>query len=538
MKLRFWLLLSVFSLPLFVSLDTSSIWDANEAFYVQTPREMVESSNWLVPHFNGEPRLNKPPLSYWLVAGLYSLFGVSVFWVRLLAALCGVAAILAVFRLGMQLFSPQVAVLGAGIFATTFRFLILSRRALIEILLLALLLWTLVFLFSWFRSRRSAYLYAASILLALAFLTKGPLVLLLPVVFAVFLGISGRSHLLTTPALPPAILLFLVVAGSWFAALGIIHGWQPVGVFFLQENLGRYTFLDYGPERGLEYYPLVFLGDFFPWSVLFLVSLLWWLKRGRLKLGQEARLSMLFLGLWIVAWMVAFSLSHNKQEYYILPVYPAASLWLARYFQAPRYDRLGSVPAGLILFFVSLALPAAMSILLRPTPLWWLLALPGFSFAAFLVRRHWGASVVSLSLFFFLAFHLFSGPLERYRPVRRLARQIEILEEGRAQPFRAGYLRLASPSLAFYLNQPILELFELDEAAACLSSTTRTYLLVDESDLEALKFKAGSNIYVVATSPRLSTNFHSFLQAMRADRWKTREAWLKQVVLVSNQPTP
>ncbi len=79
MKLRFWLLLSVFSLPLFVSLDTSSIWDANEAFYVQTPREMVESSNWLVPHFNGEPRLNKPPLSYWLVAGLYSLFGVSVF---------------------------------------------------------------------------------------------------------------------------------------------------------------------------------------------------------------------------------------------------------------------------------------------------------------------------------------------------------------------------------------------------------------------------------------------------------------------------
>ena len=204
MKLRFWLLLSLFSVPLFVGLDTSSIWDTNEAFYVQTPREMLESSNWLVPRFNGEPRLNKPPLSYWLVAGLYSLFGVSVFWVRLLAALCGVAAIVAVFRLGVKLFSIHVAVLGAGIFATTFRFLILSRRALIEILLLALLLWTLVFLFSWFRSRRSTYLYVASILLALGFLTKGPLVLLLPVVFGVFLWISGRSQLLTTPALPPS----------------------------------------------------------------------------------------------------------------------------------------------------------------------------------------------------------------------------------------------------------------------------------------------------------------------------------------------
>ena len=246
---------------------------------------------------------------------------------------------------------------------------------------------------------------------------------------------------------------------------------------------------------------------------------------------------MLFLGLWIAAWMVIFSISHNKQEYYILPVYPAASLWLARYLQAPRYDRLGSVPASLILFFVSLALPAAMSTLVGPTPLWWLLALPGFSFAAFLVRRHFGASVVSLSLFFFLAFHLLSGPLEKYRPVRKVARQIEILEEDREEPFRAGYLRMASPSLAFYLNQPILELFELDEAVACLSSTTRTYLLVDESDLEELKVQAGSHTYVVATFPRLSTNFRSFLQALRSDRWRTRDTWLKQVVLVSNQPT-
>ena len=535
MKVRSWLLLSVFSLPLLVALDTSSIWDANEAFYVQTPREMVETSNWLVPHFNGEPRLNKPPLSYWLVASLYSLFGVSVFWVRLLTALCGVAAIVAVFRLGILLFSAPVAVLGAGIFATTFRFLILSRRALIEILLLALLLWTLVSLFSWFRSGRSSHLYVASVLLGFAFLTKGPLVLLLPVVFAVFLAISGRSRLLRQTALLPAILLFLGVAGSWFAALGLIHGWRPVAMFFLEENLGRYAFLSYGPERGLEYYPLVFLGDFFPWSILFLVSLPWGLKRGQ---PQNARLSMLFLGLWIAAWMVVFSLSHNKQEYYILPVYPAASLWLARYLQAPRFDRLGSVPAGLILFSISLALPAAMSTLVRSTPLWWLLALPGFSFAAFLVRRHWRASIVSLSLFFGLAFHLLSGPLERYRPVRRLARQIEILEEDQEGTFRAGYLKMASPSLAFYLNQPILELFEIDEAAACLASTTRTYLLLHESDLEALQAQSGSDAYVAATSPRLSTNFRSFLQALRSDRWKTREAWLKQVVLVSNQPTP
>ena len=62
----------------FVDLGGSSIWDANEAFYVETPREMIERGDFVVPFFNYEPRLNKPVLSYWIVAGLYQTFGVSV----------------------------------------------------------------------------------------------------------------------------------------------------------------------------------------------------------------------------------------------------------------------------------------------------------------------------------------------------------------------------------------------------------------------------------------------------------------------------
>src|SRR3954469_17892057 len=62
----------------FVALGNSAIWDANEAFYVETPREMIEAHDFVNPTFNYEPRLNKPALSYWIVAGLYKAFGVSV----------------------------------------------------------------------------------------------------------------------------------------------------------------------------------------------------------------------------------------------------------------------------------------------------------------------------------------------------------------------------------------------------------------------------------------------------------------------------
>ena len=39
---------------------------------------MIERGDYITPTFNYEPRFNKPVLSYWIVAGFYKLFGVSV----------------------------------------------------------------------------------------------------------------------------------------------------------------------------------------------------------------------------------------------------------------------------------------------------------------------------------------------------------------------------------------------------------------------------------------------------------------------------
>ena len=75
------------SCPIFIDLGGSAIWDANEAFYVETPREMIERGRFVSPTFNYLPRLNKPVLSYWIVAAFYKVFGVSVGVQRLPIAL-------------------------------------------------------------------------------------------------------------------------------------------------------------------------------------------------------------------------------------------------------------------------------------------------------------------------------------------------------------------------------------------------------------------------------------------------------------------
>ena len=154
--LRYGFLL-LLALPFFCSLTVSSVWDANEAFYVQTPREMVEQDNWLVPHFNGEPRLNKPPLAYWLIATFYKYFTVSIFWERLAMAALSYGTVLAVFVLGKILYEETVGFLAAGIFATTFRFLILARRLLIDVLVLFCVVWAIVFFVLWLRRKNPRY---------------------------------------------------------------------------------------------------------------------------------------------------------------------------------------------------------------------------------------------------------------------------------------------------------------------------------------------------------------------------------------------
>src|SRR4051794_30043472 len=84
----------------FVALGNSAIWDANEAFYVETPREMLEANDLVNPSFNYLPRFNKPVLSYWIVAGLYKVFGVSVAVQRLGIAVGALLIIAAAFVIG------------------------------------------------------------------------------------------------------------------------------------------------------------------------------------------------------------------------------------------------------------------------------------------------------------------------------------------------------------------------------------------------------------------------------------------------------
>src|SRR4051794_37594976 len=64
------------------------LFEPDEGRYAQIPKEMLERGEWVVPTLQGEAYLDKPPLTYWLVALSYRVLGVSPESARLVPALC------------------------------------------------------------------------------------------------------------------------------------------------------------------------------------------------------------------------------------------------------------------------------------------------------------------------------------------------------------------------------------------------------------------------------------------------------------------
>ncbi|MBP8274689.1 MAG: glycosyltransferase family 39 protein, partial [Acidobacteria bacterium] len=126
-------LLLASAILLFVDVGASTIWDANEAFYVETPRQMVLTGDYVNPSFNGAPRFNKPVLNYWIVAGFYNVLGVSVTSERLAIAVGALMLVFATFVIGRTLGGTNAGVAAALVLASAPRVMLWSRRIFIDI---------------------------------------------------------------------------------------------------------------------------------------------------------------------------------------------------------------------------------------------------------------------------------------------------------------------------------------------------------------------------------------------------------------------
>lgn len=350
----------------FYGLGNFGLVGADEPRYAQVAREMLARHDWITPTLGGQPWLEKPVLYYWQAMLSYSIFGVSDWAARIPSALDASLLVFAIYFFSRR-FRPGFALDGALMTASSAAVIGFGRAASTDMPLAAMFGIALLAWYAWHESARKLHLAAFYIFLALGALAKGPVApflaaaVILP--FAVF---KGDYLLLRRTLWIPGILLFVVVAMPWYAAVQIRNP-EFFRIFIVQHNLARFGTNLYRHKEPFWYYAPVTLLSLAPWTILWGAALFEilrvWMRERRAMLQAEGAWNV-FLIMWLAVPIVFFSLSQSKLPGYILPAIPAGALLLADYVQKRLKDDVPLRSAPLLaLHSVVAALPVAPALM-------------------------------------------------------------------------------------------------------------------------------------------------------------------------------
>jgi 4-amino-4-deoxy-L-arabinose transferase-like glycosyltransferase len=324
-------LLLLCALSFFVGLGSGAITDADEAFYAQSAREMVESGDWITPHYNYEPRFQKPVLYYWLTAATYLATGPNEFAARLWSAMSGVGLVLVIAACGRRWFDEDIGLLAGAIAATTFGYFTMARMALPDLPLTFFITLSIYAALVAMLDREPyprKFLLLSAAAAALAFLTKGPVGIVIPALVVVpIVLLERRSVNLELTDFVLALLLFLSLALPWYVVMWMRHGTAYLEGFFVGDNYERFATARFNDPRPWWFYLPVLAGGLLPWTPLVIAwfAPIWqFLSRRRDIASLDIRLLM-----WAVLPLLFYSLSVGKQPRYLLPVLPPVALLLA-----------------------------------------------------------------------------------------------------------------------------------------------------------------------------------------------------------------
>ncbi len=300
----------------------------DETRYVTVAWNMWLNGDYLVPYLNGVAYSHKPPLLFWLINLGWKIFGVNDWWPRLIPSLFALASVFIMRKIAGRLWPAQMNVknnaslilIGSGLWV------IYSTALMFDIMIAFFTLLGILGLLIALQDRK----YNGWLLFALAFgsglLAKGPTILLqlLPVALLAFWWSGDKCINAKNWYLPLlcAVLGGIAIGLAWAIPAGLHGGsvylhdifWGQTAHRMIESFAHKRPFWWYLACMPLLIFPWFFWGAF--WKGLF--------KQKTLDTGMRLCLA------WALPVFVAFSLISGKQVHYILPLFPAFALLIAR----------------------------------------------------------------------------------------------------------------------------------------------------------------------------------------------------------------
>ena len=223
-KNLYWIDISILLLALIVTLmgtGSYGLYEPHEGHFAMVGQEMIWRNDWITPHLNGSPYLNKPPLLYWLIAISTSVFGSNEFAARLPIALSGWLGIVIAWKWARELWGISSSRVCALMLSVTLGWFIFTHQILIDALLGTLLLSSNYFLWrSLYQPSSQINWWGTYVSLALCVLTKGLIGLVFPLLGCLAIIVVHRDlKLINRIKLYRGLLLVLALVLPWFIAV-------------------------------------------------------------------------------------------------------------------------------------------------------------------------------------------------------------------------------------------------------------------------------------------------------------------------------
>ncbi len=277
---RGWLLaLGVSLLVLLPFAGTRALFDADEGRYAAVAQNMVARGDYVVPHLNGMPFMDKPPLVYWIqVIGIH-IAGASPFVARLPTLLAGALWMVAIFVFSLRLTRRrEVAWCALGIAATSVAGIVGSRVGpQMDMPLAAAVAWALYAGLRKLEGGGRRFDVLMGVAIGCGLLIKGPLVVAVTALVGCMWCLAGAPWRRYVRILfsPLAWGVALAIAAPWYVLVErAMPGW--IQHFIVYEHFGRFSRGDHRSFHPFWFYVPIALIYAFPWT-----PLLWRKARGQ-----------------------------------------------------------------------------------------------------------------------------------------------------------------------------------------------------------------------------------------------------------------
>jgi len=344
------------------TIGSGDLYSQTEGQYAGAAREMVEAHHWLLPTNDGAPRLQKPPLLYWLIIISFKVFGINEAAARLPVALSVVASAALIFLIGEKLSDYWRGFIAGLIYLSLCGTFLLARIVMPEPLVSALIAGTIFCAIGGYQRRRNRRIWFAGFWICSAFacLTKGLLGIAYPATIILVLSIFYREARIRFRGLLQweYLAIFLMIVAPWH----IWVQWHFPEYFRYQissEWLGHLRGLtdETHDFLGMPAYQFVVLhfAWLFPWSIALLPGVIFAWRR--VVRPHEIDFADALPLCWMGVVFVPLLFLGQRQDYYSMTMWGAFALWAAMAWDRipPKLRAAGVIGVGLVGLMIAAA---------------------------------------------------------------------------------------------------------------------------------------------------------------------------------------